>query len=77
MKPGSAPEVRHLVLDGFDRPSPFMEGQSVGVVVPGVPRPGGAERVRYYSLGTDGILTLTTRHDNGRDAATSRWQKVS
>lgn len=35
------------------------------------------ERVRYYTLGADGVLTLTTRHDNGRDAATSRWQKVS
>ena len=35
------------------------------------------ERPRYYALGEDGILTLTTRHDNGRDAAVSRWKKGS
>ena len=35
------------------------------------------ERVRYYNLGADGVLTLTTRHDSGRDAATSRWQRMS
>lgn len=35
------------------------------------------ERVRYYAIGADGILTLTTRHDSGRDAATSRWQRMS
>jgi hypothetical protein len=33
------------------------------------------ERPRYYSLGDDGILTLATRHDSGRDAAVSRWKK--
>lgn len=35
------------------------------------------ERVRYYNIGADGILTLTTRHESGRDAATSRWQHTS
>ena len=33
------------------------------------------ERVRYYTIGPDGTLTLKTRHDNGKDAATSRWQR--
>ena len=33
------------------------------------------ERIRYYTLGADGLLTLATRHDNGRDAAVSRWKK--
>lgn len=33
------------------------------------------ERPRYYVLGEDGILTLRTRHDDGRDAAVSRWKK--
>jgi hypothetical protein len=33
------------------------------------------ERPRYYSLGDDGILTLATRHDSGKDAAVSRWKK--
>ena len=35
------------------------------------------ERPYYYALGEDGILTLTTRHDNGRDASVSRWKKGS
>jgi hypothetical protein len=33
------------------------------------------ERLRYYVIGTDGTLTLSTRHDNGQDAAVSRWKK--
>jgi len=33
------------------------------------------ERSRHYALGDDGILTLTTRYDDGKDAATSRWKK--
>ncbi len=33
------------------------------------------ERPRYYALGADGILTLSTRHDSGQDAAVSKWKK--
>ncbi len=35
------------------------------------------ERARYYVFGNDGSLTLTTRHDNGSDAAVSRWKRSS
>jgi hypothetical protein len=35
------------------------------------------ERIRYYVLGADGTLTLSTRHDNGKDASVSRWKKAS
>lgn len=35
------------------------------------------ERVRYYSIGTDGLLTLSTRYDNGRNAATSKWERIA
>jgi hypothetical protein len=35
------------------------------------------ERPRYYSFESDGTLTLATRHDNGADAAVSRWKKQS
>ena len=35
------------------------------------------ERVRYYTFGAEGGLTLTTRHEDGTDAATARWKKVS
>jgi hypothetical protein len=33
------------------------------------------ERTRYYDFSADGQLTLTTRHDDGKDAAVSRWKK--
>jgi hypothetical protein len=33
------------------------------------------ERMRYYSIEPSGILTLTTRYDNGKNAATSRWRR--
>ena len=35
------------------------------------------ERVRYYTFGADGTLTLSTRYDNGQNAAVSRWKKGS
>jgi hypothetical protein len=35
------------------------------------------ERVRYYTLEPDGTLRLSTRYDNGKDAAVSRWKKGS
>jgi hypothetical protein len=35
------------------------------------------ERVRHYAFETDGILRLSTRYDNGREASVSRWKKVS
>jgi len=33
------------------------------------------EHPRYYALGTDGILTLTTRYDDGKDASVARWKR--
>lgn len=33
------------------------------------------ERTRYYDFAADGSLTLTTRHDDGKDAVVSRWKK--
>ncbi len=35
------------------------------------------ERMRYYSFADTGELTLTTRHDNGRDAAVAHWKRAS
>jgi hypothetical protein len=35
------------------------------------------ERLRYYVFGEDGTLTLSTRHDNGQNAAVSQWKKGS
>ena len=35
------------------------------------------ERARFYEFGADGMLTLTSRYDNGKDAAVGRWKKSS
>jgi hypothetical protein len=35
------------------------------------------ERVRYYTFGADGTLTLATRYENGKDAAVGHWKKSS
>jgi hypothetical protein len=35
------------------------------------------ERSRYYALDANGVLTLITRHDDGREAAKSRWRKMA
>ncbi len=35
------------------------------------------QRPRYYVIDDTGILTLSTRYDSGKDAATSRWKKAS
>jgi hypothetical protein len=33
------------------------------------------ERTRYYVLGADGTLQLSTRYQSGKDAIVSRWKK--
>ena len=35
------------------------------------------ERVRYYAFPSDNELTLTTRHDSGKDAAVAQWKRGS
>jgi len=44
-------------------------------VAAGRQNPFALERTRYYDFGADGLLTLTTRHDDGKDAAVSKWKK--
>ena len=33
------------------------------------------ERIRYYKFEPDGTLTLSTRYDDGKDAAMSQWKR--
>jgi hypothetical protein len=44
-------------------------------VAAGRGNPFALERTRYYDFGADGGLTLTTRHDDGKDAVVSRWRR--
>lgn len=43
-------DVRHIILDFGDQPFPVLEGQSIGVVVPGVGADGKPHLVRLYSI---------------------------
>ncbi len=51
--PADGAEVRHVVLRFDDRPCPVLEGQSVGVIPPGVDAEGRPQHVRLYSVASD------------------------
>src|SRR6185437_10997590 len=42
--------VRHIILDFGDQPFPVLEGQSIGIVAPGVDADGKPHLVRLYSI---------------------------
>jgi hypothetical protein len=35
------------------------------------------EHTRYYSVASNGVLTLTTRHENGKEATRATWKRAS
>jgi len=43
-------DVRHIILDFGDQPFPVLEGQSIGIVAPGVDGEGKPHLVRLYSV---------------------------
>jgi benzoyl-CoA 2,3-dioxygenase component A len=43
-------DVRHIILDFGDQPFPVLEGQSIGIVAPGVDADGKPHNVRLYSI---------------------------
>jgi benzoyl-CoA 2,3-dioxygenase component A len=43
-------DVRHIILDFHDTPFPVLEGQSIGIVPPGLDAEGKPHRVRLYSV---------------------------
>lgn len=43
-------DIRHLILDFGDQPFPVLEGQSIGIVVPGEGPDGKPHAVRLYSV---------------------------
>jgi benzoyl-CoA 2,3-dioxygenase component A len=43
-------DVRHLILDFGDGPFPVLEGQSIGIVPPGVDAAGNPHHIRLYSV---------------------------
>ncbi len=47
---GSSSDVRHIVLDFGATPLPVLEGQSIGVIAPGLDENGRPHHVRLYSV---------------------------
>jgi benzoyl-CoA 2,3-dioxygenase component A len=47
---GADTDVRHIIIDFGDQKFPVLEGQSIGIVVPGVDAPGKPHAVRLYSV---------------------------
>ncbi|MBV9519192.1 MAG: benzoyl-CoA 2,3-epoxidase subunit BoxA, partial [Hyphomicrobiales bacterium] len=43
-------DVRHIILDFGDVPFPILEGQSIGIVPPGLDADGRAHHIRLYSV---------------------------
>jgi elongation factor Ts len=35
------------------------------------------EHTRYYSVASNGVLTLTTRHENGKEATRATWKRAA
>ncbi len=66
-------DVRHVILDFGDAPFPVLEGQSIGVVVPGMDASGKPHTIRLYSSASprDGEkpnannLALTVKRERG------------
>jgi len=47
---GAESDVRHIILDFGEQPFPVLEGQSIGIVAPGVDAGGQPHLVRLYSV---------------------------
>jgi ferredoxin--NADP+ reductase len=50
LTPDSATEVRHLVLDLDGLDCPYLEGQSLGILIPPLPDRGHGSKLRFYSI---------------------------
>jgi benzoyl-CoA 2,3-epoxidase subunit A len=68
---GADSDVRHIILDLGGQPFPVLEGQSIGVIAPGLDANGRPHRMRLYSVSSprDGErprtnnLSLTVKRD--------------
>lgn len=61
--PGGVGTVRHLVFDTSAGPYPFLEGQSAGILPPGLDANGKPHKLRLYSI-------ASTRHGDTGDGKT-------
>jgi ferredoxin--NADP+ reductase len=63
--PGAVGDVRHIILDLPDSNFRYVEGQSIGIIPPGVDSKGKPHKLRLYSI-------ASTRHgDHGDDRTVS------
>ncbi|MEZ5788451.1 MAG: benzoyl-CoA 2,3-epoxidase subunit BoxA [Xanthobacteraceae bacterium] len=49
-QPTAESDIRHVILDFGDTPFPVLEGQSIGIVPPGLDANGNPHHVRLYSI---------------------------
>jgi ferredoxin--NADP+ reductase len=76
--PESAPEVRHIVLDVSGLDYEYREGQSLGILIPGVEDRGHASAMRFYSIasgrsgegGNPDLLAFSVKRARSRDPET-------
>jgi ferredoxin--NADP+ reductase len=79
LTPPGADDVRHIVLDISGLDFPYLEGQSLGVLAPGLDEAGRPHKLRLYSIasarrGDDGegrtasicVKRVVTQHEEGR-----------
>jgi ferredoxin--NADP+ reductase len=65
LTPWGCDDVRHIVLDLSGLDYPYREGQSLGVLPPGVDQRGHAQKLRLYSIAS------SRRGDDGRGTTAS------
>ncbi|MDU6134336.1 benzoyl-CoA 2,3-epoxidase subunit BoxA, partial [Bradyrhizobium sp.] len=67
-------DVHHVILDFADQPFPVLEGQSIGIVPPGLDADGKPHRIRLYSIAsprhgerpnTNNLALTVKREPNG------------
>jgi len=63
-------EITYVGKDGMTRALAFDPELAANRA-----NPFALERVRHYSFAADDELVLSTRHDNGKDAAVARWKR--
>ena len=70
----AGPDVRHIILDFGAQPFPYLEGQSIGIIPPGVDENGNPHLPRLYSIssprdgeraGYNNVSLTIKREENG------------
>lgn len=83
MTPKGSAEIRHLVLDLSGLDYEYREGQSLGIIIPGVEDRGHASTVRFYSIasgrggeaGQPGLVAICVKRVEVADPETGELRR--